>query len=209
MKSNSLFPETPLIRNYKAARFAVEEISVKYPYGGLNREDGSSKFKMEELSYQIALLNLFRKSSSLGTLDIAADLLLKLEGGYCRELSHLAKSEIESKFKNIKVEVVSLDYHCLLVIGRKENSDPNDIETWGANAVMCDPWARKVYPASKFWDVRYAGMDIGYLAEQKSTGELVRIPNRKHYLEGEPKIKKEEQFYTEQLTILSTKPSVK
>ena len=206
MKSNSLFSETTLTRNCKAARFAVEEISRKYPYGGLNREDASSTFEMEELSYQIALLNLFRKSSSAGVLDIAAKLILQLEGGYCRELSHLAKTEIESKFKNIKVEVVSLDYHCLLVIDRKAGSDPNDIETWGENAVMCDPWARKVYPASKFWDVRYSGIDIEYLAEQKSTGELVRIPNRKHYLEGEPKIKKEEQLYTEQFKILPSKP---
>lgn len=40
--------------------------------------------------------------------------------------------------------------HVLLVIGRKEGSDPSKPETWGENAYICDPWSNKVYPATDY-----------------------------------------------------------
>lgn len=39
--------------------------------------------------------------------------------------------------------------HVFIVIGRDPTSDLKDIKTWGADAVVCDPWARKVYPATE------------------------------------------------------------
>lgn len=38
--------------------------------------------------------------------------------------------------------------HWFLVIGRKEGSDPNDFQTWGDAAVVCDSWASDCYSAT-------------------------------------------------------------
>ena len=39
--------------------------------------------------------------------------------------------------------------HAFLVLGRDAESKPGDFRTWGSRAVVCDPWANKVYPASE------------------------------------------------------------
>lgn len=39
--------------------------------------------------------------------------------------------------------------HAFLVFGRAAGSKPVDFRTWGSRAVVCDPWANKVYPASE------------------------------------------------------------
>ena len=38
--------------------------------------------------------------------------------------------------------------HAFVVIGRQENSNPEDPDTWGPDAVICDAWLDQIYPAS-------------------------------------------------------------
>ncbi len=42
--------------------------------------------------------------------------------------------------------------HKFLVLNRDPNSDPENPNTWGANAVVCDVWANEAYPASEIFD---------------------------------------------------------
>lgn len=52
------------------------------------------------------------------------------------------------------IEVVEIDSgmedadHVFVIIGRVPSSDLDRPETWGKNAIVCDPWARKIYPGS-------------------------------------------------------------
>ncbi len=52
------------------------------------------------------------------------------------------------------IEVVEIDSgmedadHVFVVIGRVASSNLDRPETWGKNAIVCDPWARKIYPGS-------------------------------------------------------------
>lgn len=73
--------------------------------------------------------------------------------GNCQELANQALDYLLSSDLDIEVEVFSFDGpkadHSFLVIGRDPNSNPNDINSWGRNAVICDPWANKVYQATE------------------------------------------------------------
>jgi hypothetical protein len=47
--------------------------------------------------------------------------------------------------------------HNYVVIGRIAGSNDSDVSTWGKNAVVCDPWSNKAYPAAdlaKHWPGR-------------------------------------------------------
>ncbi len=48
--------------------------------------------------------------------------------------------------------------HTFVVIGRVKTSEQEHPETWGPDAVVCDPWDEKAYPASeiqeKMWHAR-------------------------------------------------------
>ncbi len=72
--------------------------------------------------------------------------------GNCDRLALLALEYMVNTTSDINAEVYRIvgGDHALLVIGRDKNSDPSNVETWGGNAVICDPWANKVYPAKDY-----------------------------------------------------------
>lgn len=72
--------------------------------------------------------------------------------GNCSEYSDLALEHIAEHHPTAKAEIFHIEggYHVFLVIGRDKNSNPSDPKTWGKNAVFCDPWADKVYPAADY-----------------------------------------------------------
>ncbi|HGK6652029.1 TPA: hypothetical protein ACJ5DZ_003124, partial [Legionella pneumophila] len=74
----------------------------------------------------------------------------------------------------------SIGEHCLIVIGRVSGSDPNDISTWGEEAVICDPWAEKAYPLSEFRKMQSPENDIRYPEMCYANGK-----NPKPYLAGD------------------------
>lgn len=69
--------------------------------------------------------------------------------GNCEELSSIAfllLLECPKKYTNgetIRVEKINISSpgdHCFIVIGRDKHSNLRDPNTWGPNAVICDPW---------------------------------------------------------------------
>lgn len=74
--------------------------------------------------------------------------------GNCGELVYQTLDYLLLKKLNIKAEVYTIENgnHQILVLNRDVNSNPSDPATWGDNAVICDPWANKVYPAQEYRD---------------------------------------------------------
>jgi hypothetical protein len=58
--------------------------------------------------------------------------------------------------------ITTLGGHNVVILGRSKASDPNDISTWGANAVVCDPWAEKTYLLSEFQEMQKIENDVRY-----------------------------------------------
>ncbi|WP_347251442.1 hypothetical protein [Legionella sp.] len=97
--------------------------------------------------------------------------------GNCQELAFVALDYvIDNGPPGIDAEVYGLSGgdHVFLVIGRPENSDPNNPDTWGENAFIADPWANQIYPASQYkeWTKNYYG-----------TGEIEARTNRTEYFD--------------------------
>jgi len=75
--------------------------------------------------------------------------------GNCGELAAVAFFYLlDEKLFSKPVEIFQFERtngdHHFVVIGRKHDSDPNDPAKWGEEAVICDPWSRRIYPASLF-----------------------------------------------------------
>lgn len=92
------------------------------------------------------------------TLDVTS----KSGVGNCEEMAFHALDYLACK-TNLFAEIYFIEGkieddgdHVFVVVNRSRDSVPNDPSTWGDAAVICDPWAEKVYPAS------------GYLAELKN-----------------------------------------
>lgn len=56
-------------------------------------------------------------------------------------------------------EVQNVD-HVLVVIGRRAGSDPNNMDDWGPDAVVCDCWAGLSYPLSQYRDMQRPERDV-------------------------------------------------
>ena len=71
--------------------------------------------------------------------------------GNCYELALQALDYVLNT-TNIDAEVYSImgGNHCFLVLNRDKDSNPSNPETWGSNAVICDPLANKAYQAKEY-----------------------------------------------------------
>lgn len=72
--------------------------------------------------------------------------------GNCLEYSIYAFSQMRLLNFGIRTEIIYLvnGDHVLLLLGRAANSNINQPATWGDDAVICDAWSGKVYPAEDF-----------------------------------------------------------
>ncbi|WP_203108388.1 hypothetical protein [Legionella bononiensis] len=79
-------------------------------------------------------------------------LALKKYGyGHCGELAQAVFIHLIDKgIAPVDMCYTTVGRHALLVLGRKSDSDPADISTWGDEALICDPWANMIYPVSQF-----------------------------------------------------------
>ena len=64
--------------------------------------------------------------------------------------------------------------HAVVVIGRLPGSDPEQMKTWGPDAVVCDPWADKAYPLSRLEEMQRPENDV----------KDILAPQARHYLAG-------------------------
>lgn len=176
-------------KNMGLAIAGITIIYKQFPLGGLNRAD---VFASMELTVYLAQLNLFRSlRASYGKPDsgeIVRAILMsgKLKGAYCGEMAALALNELSKVAGDTPIERVSLDNHQMLVIGRKADSDPENIETWGEDAVICDPWARKFYEASKFHLEQECGEKIAIIKSIRLESGSIEVDG--DYLKGTPTI---------------------
>jgi hypothetical protein len=71
------------------------------------------------------------------------------------------------------------DDHAFLVIGRREGSQAlhYDANTWGPDAVVCDPWMNKAYPCSEL-STQMAPMTTSFLYRSKCRYRTIdgRVP---------------------------------
>lgn len=108
----------------------------------------------------------------------------QLKGGCCGELANWTRWLIKSKYPNSCVEVAQLKFHEFVVIGRKENSDPNNLSTWG-DAVICDPWSDEIYTSSEFLEKQKTNKPIPMYTFGGPTGLQ---ESSVYYLCGNPEI---------------------
>lgn len=85
-----------------------------------------------------------------------ADRAIRFGCGNCDEHASLAFTFLE------RVGIRPIDYmvlpnHAFVVIGRPASSDPTDYTTWGNEAVICDPWDHKVFPAADIPTLMFRG----------------------------------------------------
>lgn len=83
--------------------------------------------------------------------DVMIEMIKKSSLGNCSEVSFLIMDFCHQNNFNGLAEIYDIERgdHEFVVIGRDPNSDPNDINTWGKNALVCDPWSNKIYPVSE------------------------------------------------------------
>lgn len=77
----------------------------------------------------------------------------KFSLGNCTELALFALEHVVDIAPGVNAEYYHIKGgadHAFIVIGRPIDTNPNKPETWGDSTFICDPWANKVYPASKY-----------------------------------------------------------
>jgi hypothetical protein len=71
--------------------------------------------------------------------------------GNCEQMACLAFVFLKELIPQKSIELVTTDNHMFVVIGRNQKSDIANPATYGSEAVICDPWARRSYKATTFF----------------------------------------------------------
>lgn len=188
------FPLSEKDENLLLARMGIFFVDDRYPLGGLNRYDVAVSMQQVLWVAQMQLMQKLRQAHADDKQDIIAAIMYgdELQGAFCGEMANHACSFIpicKLNKREVEAEKVVLSDHCMVVVGRKADSDPDDISTWGENAVICDPWARKIYAASTFAEEQQKGDKIKMIrGVDFDTGKLDEHPD--DYLAGTPKVER-------------------
>ncbi len=145
-------------RNLAMAKNAVNYTMKKMTIGAANK----NKDLFSSLGFSLFCVAGIRKTkesgSGLAYLRAIASESEKAGCGNCAEQSAIAFIYLYDR------AVRPLDYmirqgvdHAFIVIGREEGSDINDYNTWGVNAIVCDPWAEKSYSVNEIPHNMYGG----------------------------------------------------
>ena len=100
-----------------------------------------------EIKYAPVACSTFSKKNLLAIAEVAEECNV----GTCLEMSAVAfKHSIQNK-PELRAELFFLEggNHVFLVLGRNPSSDPSKYKEWGGEAVICDAWSGKVFPASE------------------------------------------------------------
>lgn len=95
---------------------------------------------------------LEKNAPYLAGFETAIEISSKYSLGNCIEYAYHAMDYILNHNVDINAEIFKImrGDHFFLVLNRDPGSNRNNPETWGENAVICDPWQNKVYPAKDF-----------------------------------------------------------
>ena len=135
-----LSPE--LWTNLRLAFFAIQEVKKILIYGADNRVNPNPEAGKR--------IEAFRNSPYPQRPHRYIALAEKYQAGRCGEHTELAYFILLSSGKRLEIIASHMLNHCFLIIGREPNSKLNNHTTWGRNAVVCDPWANRYYPAEAF-----------------------------------------------------------
>ncbi len=70
--------------------------------------------------------------------------------GNCDEFSNIVLHYLIKRGIHAERYYISGGDHVFVVLGRKENSDPNEPLTWGTNAYIIDAWQKKIFKAEEY-----------------------------------------------------------
>lgn len=109
----------------------------------------------------------------------------KAQVGNCAELSWMAMDYLLDHYPEMKGEIFSLSGgdHVFFVLNRDPESSVRHPETWGDNAWICDPWANKYYPASKYF-TELKGLKIIEKDDKFERNLAVDYDVKKHTIEN-------------------------
>lgn len=172
----------------------VEQIlQARFPFGAFNRIDvvKNQKISDEERKAYADIWSKFldeikdpKKLSISKMADISQTLLL----ADCGFFTSYAIGYLKNKYPEVNVEFVRLGVHAMLAIGREITSDPNDIKTWGKDAILFDYWANKSYLAAHFYQIQANAPDIPFYPGMIDLSAYFTglEDQNKHYLKGNP-----------------------
>ncbi|MFA6303525.1 MAG: hypothetical protein WC627_10420 [Legionella sp.] len=168
-------------------------LQERFPYGAFNRIDVVQNQEIsdeERKAYTATWSKIIDEISVPEKLSISkmADISQTLLLADCGLFTSYAIGYIKNKYPEVNIEFVSLDVHAMLVIGRDTSSEPDDIKTWGKEAILFDYWANKSYLASDFHEIQAKTPDIPFYAGMidLSTYFTGLDVTDKHYLKGNP-----------------------
>lgn len=108
---------------------------------------------IREAAEREATFDLLEKNSMIAEYECVIEVTSKYSLGNCQELAMQAFDYIlrhTDSTLNAEIFYISGGDHVILVLNRNPASDPADPLSWGEHAVICDPWANKVYKASDY-----------------------------------------------------------
>lgn len=141
----------------EALRYAQERIkesssALKTPdTETLRINKNINHMRQSTLDKQNSIKALYRVASPHSLIvKSRSKIITQFEVGNCSEYATLALRYIH-KQSSIYAETMYIQDgdHAFVVIGRPIDTDINKPETWGEDAVVCDPWSDMVYPASE------------------------------------------------------------
>jgi len=113
------------------------------------------RMRKSTFSTEVSLKDLFRVpdihfNADLYQIKKAVRLVKNFSVGNCGEYAALALNYLRKQdVKRAEAFSISNGNHCFVVIDRAMDSDPEKPETWGTDAIVCDPWSNKIYPATE------------------------------------------------------------
>jgi len=117
-------------------------------------------------------------------MQVRSRLASEAHAGNCAEMADIGLAYCLSKgiYDRLIDEVtIKNGDHDFLVIGRDPESDLHDYRTWGRDAVVCDIWAKKIYPVSaieeNLYDLEFSRYSFTFhLRKFNPKSQTLRIP---------------------------------
>jgi hypothetical protein len=176
----------PLAKNLQIAKDLVTKVRGMLTIGAANLPgSGPAQWDCVTRTRNLTGAQLEFKRAffrSVGDIRKIADNAMMTRCGNCGENAAIAFIQC------VDMGVEPLDYmelaaegddHAFLVIGRREGSQAlrYDRNTWGDNAVVCDPWMNKAYPCTEM-QTQLASMTQSFLYRSKCRYRCIdgRVP---------------------------------
>jgi hypothetical protein len=142
----------------EAVKYVLKEVPVSPNYLERLQIDWSKEdctmsgfHGLSTTAFELAFGELCFETFDEAAIQKLAEKAEECQMGTCLEMSAAGYQYVKKKYPDLKVEIFSIEKgnHVFLVIGRDPKSKPEDYKNWGSDAVVCDPWGNKFYPAAQ------------------------------------------------------------